>query len=285
MATETLPPTSHDQNIATSGDLSDLVLDYADLSGLPPTDWLTRLKLNRLRRDVRSLSEGTRIAKRLTDIVVSSIMLVCLAPVMLLVAIAVRLTSPGPMIFWQLRVGLNFRKPRPDRRKRNSLCGDHVPENRRLNSRRSDTGYGRPFVLYKFRTMRTDAEKNGAQFAQKNDPRVTSIGRFLRKTRLDELPQLWNVLKGDMSLVGPRPERPEFIEKLSAEVPGYLHRLGLKPGLTGIAQVVNGYDNNIESFKRKVALDLLYLQNCCFWNDLKILFRTIRVVLTGSGAL
>ncbi|MDB5336671.1 MAG: Undecaprenyl-phosphate galactose phosphotransferase [Planctomycetaceae bacterium] len=283
MATETtLPPA---RTTVAPSDLSDLVLDYADLAGLPPTDWLTRLKLERPRRDVRSLGEGTRLAKRLTDIVISSIMLVCLLPLMVLVAIAVKLTSPGPMIFSQLRVGLNYRKPRPDRRKRNDDLPEEISDNRRQASRRSDTGYGRPFVLYKFRTMRTDAEKNGAQFAQKNDPRVTSIGRFMRKTRLDELPQLWNVLKGDMSLVGPRPERPEFIEKLSAEVPGYLHRLGLKPGLTGIAQVVNGYDNNIESFKRKVALDLLYLQNCCFWNDLKILFRTIRVVLTGSGAL
>ena len=283
MATETTPAST--QNSAAPSDLSDLVLDYADLAGLPPTDWLTRLKLQRPRRDVRSLSEATRLAKRLTDIVISTIMLICLLPVMLLVAIAVKLTSTGPIIFSQMRVGLNYRKPRPDRRKRNHEIPDEISENRRQAPRRSDTGYGRPFVLYKFRTMRTDAEKNGPQFAQKNDPRVTSIGRFMRKTRLDELPQLWNVLKGDMSLVGPRPERPEFIEKLSAEVPGYLHRLGLKPGLTGIAQVVNGYDNNIESFKRKVALDLLYLQNCCFWNDLKILFRTIRVVLTGSGAL
>jgi lipopolysaccharide/colanic/teichoic acid biosynthesis glycosyltransferase len=133
--------------------------------------------------------------------------------------------------------------------------------------------------------MKTDAEKHGAQFATKGDPRVTSIGRFLRKTRLDELPQLWNVLKGEMTLVGPRPERPEFMQELSDEIPNYLDRLGLKPGLTGPAQVINGYDNNIESFRRKVALDLLYLQNCCLWNDIKILIRTVRVVLTGSGAL
>jgi lipopolysaccharide/colanic/teichoic acid biosynthesis glycosyltransferase len=282
MATETLPAAT---NAAVHGDLSDLVLDYADLAGLPPTDWLTRLKLQRPRRDVRCLSESARLTKRLTDIVISSIMLVCLAPVMLLVAIAVKLTSRGPIIFSQTRVGLNFRKKRPDRRKLDQDAGLDLEADRRKGPRRGDSGYGKPFVLYKFRTMRTDAEKNGAQFAQKNDPRVTSIGRFMRKTRLDELPQLWNVLKGDMSLVGPRPERPEFIEKLSDQVPGYLHRLGLKPGLTGIAQVVNGYDNNIESFKRKVALDLLYLQNCCFWNDFKILFRTIKVVLTGSGAL
>ena len=161
-----------------------------------------------------------------------------------------------------------------------------VAERRDPNrDRRRDGGYGKPFTLYKFRTMKIDAEKHGAQFAVKGDPRVTSIGRFLRKTRLDELPQLWNVLRGEMSLVGPRPERPEFIDTLSAEIPNYINRLGLKPGLTGLAQVINGYDNNIESFKRKVNLDLLYLQNCCFRNDLKILFRTIRVVLTGSGAL
>src|SRR5689334_16831877 len=129
MASEILPTPIPTQDTASSPtDLSDLVLNYADLSGLPPTDWLTRLKLTRPRRDVRCLSEGTRIAKRVTDIVVSSIMLVCLAPVMLLTAIAVWLTSPGPIIFSQIRVGLNFRRPRPDRRKRNTLCGPDVPE-------------------------------------------------------------------------------------------------------------------------------------------------------------
>jgi lipopolysaccharide/colanic/teichoic acid biosynthesis glycosyltransferase len=153
------------------------------------------------------------------------------------------------------------------------------------NDRRQSTAYGKPFLLYKFRTMHVDAEKHGAQFATRGDPRVTSIGRFLRKSRLDELPQLWNVLKGEMSLVGPRPERPEFIKQLSDEIPGYLLRLGIKPGLTGLAQIINGYDNDLAGFRRKVALDLLYLQNCCLKNDLKILFRTIGVVLTGKGAL
>jgi lipopolysaccharide/colanic/teichoic acid biosynthesis glycosyltransferase len=133
--------------------------------------------------------------------------------------------------------------------------------------------------------MRTDAEKDGAKFAVKGDPRVTRIGKFLRKSRLDELPQLWNVLRGEMSLVGPRPERPEFIEQLSEQIPNYLIRLGIKPGLTGLAQIVNGYDNELEGFKRKVKLDLLYLQNCSIKNDLKILFRTVGVVLTGKGAL
>lgn len=155
---------------------------------------------------------------------------------------------------------------------------------RRKADRRIKKNFGRPFVLYKFRSMRVDAERNGAQLAEKDDPRVTRIGRFMRLTRIDELPQLINVLKGDMSLVGPRPERPFFIEQLSDQIPNYLHRLGLKPGVTGVAQVLNGYDNDLESFRRKVAYDLLYLQNCCLWNDLKILVRTITVVLTGHGA-
>ena len=225
--------------------------------------------------------------KRINDVVVSATMLILLSPVLLLVAIAVRLTSRGPVIFSQERVGLNLRQKKRDRRQRHEEVElpDGVERRGTGINRRRDGGYGKPFTLYKFRTMKLDAEKNGAQFAVNGDPRVTCIGRFLRKTRLDELPQLWNVLRGEMSLVGPRPERPEFIEKLSAEVPNYINRLGLKPGLTGLAQVINGYDNNIESFKRKVNLDLLYLQNCCYLNDLKILFRTIRVVLTGSGAL
>ena len=133
--------------------------------------------------------------------------------------------------------------------------------------------------------MRNDAEQNGAQFAQEGDPRITPIGRLLRRTRIDELPQLWNILKGDMSLIGPRPERPEFMMKLQDQIPNFIDRLGLKPGLTGIAQVVNGYDNELEGFRRKVSYDLLYLQNCCIRNDIKILLRTIRVVITGKGAL
>jgi lipopolysaccharide/colanic/teichoic acid biosynthesis glycosyltransferase len=133
--------------------------------------------------------------------------------------------------------------------------------------------------------MRNDAEQNGAQFALEGDPRITPIGRLLRRTRIDELPQLWNILRGDMSLIGPRPERPEFMKKLQDQIPNFIDRLGLKPGLTGIAQVVNGYDNELEGFRRKVSYDLLYLQNCCVWNDIKILFRTIRVVITGEGAL
>lgn len=271
----------------TSG-LADLVDQYAVAQNLPPADWITCLKLERPRTDVRCLGERTRLMKRIMDIVVSTTLLVLLAPVMAVVAVVVKATSPGPVIFRQVRTGLNLRRDRDDRRSSSHRSGA-PPEGseRRLpgNDRRQHPAFGKPFVLYKFRTMRTDAEKNGARLAVKGDPRVTPVGRFLRKTRLDELPQLWNVLRGEMSLVGPRPERPEFIEQLSDEIPDYLERLGLKPGLTGLAQVLNGYDNNIESFRRKVALDLLYLQNCCLWNDLKILIRTVGVVFTGKGAL
>lgn len=268
-----------------AGKLVDLVDQYATAEFLPSATWITRLSLTRPRRDVRCLSPATRFWKRVLDVVVSAAMLVILAPVLLLVALAVRVTSPGPVIFRQVRVGLNLRgEPGPDRRRQQqqSLEGE---ERRRGADRRKQSNFGRPFVLYKFRTMRVDAEKNGAQFARRGDPRVTPIGRFLRKTRLDELPQLINVLRGEMSLVGPRPERPEFIQQLTREIPDYLQRLGLQPGLTGPAQVINGYDNDIDGFRRKVALDLLYLQNCCLWNDLKILFRTVGVVLTGKGAL
>ena len=280
MSTTVLEPVS-----STSRDeFADLFDNYVAEDNLPSTEWLTRLRLERPRRNTRCLGETTRFRKRINDIVVSAAMLLLLAPVMLLVAIAVRVTSRGPVIFSQTRVGLNLRQKQRDRRQREAEVADDDRRGTGIDRRR-DSGYGKPFTLYKFRTMKIDAEKNGAQFATKGDPRVTCIGRFLRKTRLDELPQLWNVLRGEMSLVGPRPERPEFIDKLSAEIPNYINRLGLKPGLTGLAQVINGYDNNIESFKRKVNLDLLYLQNCCLLNDLKIMFRTIRVVLTGSGAL
>jgi lipopolysaccharide/colanic/teichoic acid biosynthesis glycosyltransferase len=220
------------------------------------------------------------------DVTVAGALLILLAPVMLAVALLVKLTSRGPAIYSQTRVGLNARSAKRDRRTSDAPLPAGQTERRQPGrDRRSAPSYGKHFTIYKFRTMRTDAEAQGARFATRGDPRITPIGRFLRKTRLDELPQLWNVLCGEMSIVGPRPERPEFISQLSQEIPGYLDRLGLQPGLTGVAQILNGYDNEIESFRRKVAYDLHYLQNCSLWNDLKILVRTVGVVLTGSGAL
>lgn len=270
---------------ATAQPLQDAV-NFANGESIPAVWWLTRLNLDQQRSNVHSLPVSTRFCKRVLDIVVALVLLVVLAPVMLLVALLVKMTSRGPVIFQQTRVGLNLRSPAEDRRKRNQALAEGQNERRVPGSdRRVEFHYGRHFTLYKFRTMRIDAEKNGAQFAVKGDQRITPVGWFLRKTRLDELPQLWNVLKGEMSLVGPRPERPEFIKGLSDEIPSYVDRLGLKPGLTGVAQIINGYDNELESFRRKVALDLHYLQNCSAVNDFKILIRTVWVVLTGSGAL
>ncbi len=270
--------------------LADLVETYAIDTELPSPWWLTSLQLEAPRQNIHSLSFSMKFVKRAIDIIVSAIMLVILAPLFVLLMVLVRITSPGKAVFKQVRVGLNLREELGNNGRRKTPRDKSFPPNgieRRdyLNERRNHQNYGKPFTLYKFRTMSVDAEKNGAQFAQKQDPRITPLGRFMRKTRLDELPQLWNVLIGEMSLVGPRPERPEFIKELSDEIPDYLQRLGLKPGLTGVAQIVNGYDNNIESFRRKVAYDLLYLQNCSVWNDLKILVRTIGVIFSGSGAM
>ncbi len=267
-----------------SPNLSDM-LGYAE--ELPSTDWLTQLNLTSPRQNLGCLPLSTRIVKRTVDIVGASLLLTVCSPIMLLTAVLVKLTSPGPMIYSQTRVGMNLRsKGGHDRRRHQHAAADVAADRRGASGdRRAGHSFGRPFTIYKFRTMRNDAENAGARFAESDDPRATPIGRFLRRTRIDELPQLWNILRGDMSLVGPRPERPEFMEQLSDEIPNYVDRLGLKPGLTGVAQVVNGYDNEIEGFRRKVGYDLLYLQNCCLANDLKILARTVRVVITGEGAL
>lgn len=270
--------------ISQNQSLTDIIRAYKPL---PKTEWLTRLQLEEPRERLSCLPLSTRFFKRVVDIVGALTLLILCAPVMLVAAFLVLVTSPGGIIYRQTRVGLNLRdKASRDRRQTFGSAPDGSEDRRgKGTDRRATQNYGRPFTIYKFRTMRSDAEKGGAQFAQESDPRVTIVGRFLRRTRIDELPQLWNILKGDMSLVGPRPERTEFMEDFSVQIPNFVNRLGLKPGLTGIAQVVNGYDNDIEGFRRKVSYDLLYLQNCCLMNDIKILFRTVRVVITGEGAL
>ena len=277
----TLAPRSLDPR-----ELGQIVRDYR-FPETPHVEWLTRLNLTEPRENLTCLPLSIRISKRLFDIVSASGMLVVLSPLLLLTWAAVRITSPGPAIYSQTRVGLNRRskKAKSDRRQSEADVTDGMEDRRGTGiDRRELQNYGNPFTIYKFRTMRTDAEISGAQFAQDNDPRITPIGWLLRRTRIDELPQLWNILRGDMSLVGPRPERPEFMKQLSDEIPGYLDRLGLKPGLSGMAQILNGYDNEVEGFRRKVGYDLLYLQNCCVLNDFKILLRTVRVVITGDGA-
>jgi len=193
-----------------------------------------------------------KYGKRLLDIIVSALMLICVCPVMLLVAIASLIESRccDPIFFKQIRVGQN----------------------------------GKPFNVYKFRSMRTDAEADGvARWATKNDARVTALGRLMRKTRLDELPQLANVLRGDMSMVGPRPERPEFVSQLSKEIPYYHERHRMKPGVTGWAQLKYPYGATTEDARRKLEYDLYYVKNASLFLDLNVIIQTVEVVLFGKG--
>ncbi|MCU0623752.1 MAG: sugar transferase [Gemmatimonadaceae bacterium] len=203
-------------------------------------------------------------AIRALNVSVAALAIVLMAPVMLLTALAVRLTSRGPILYTQPRIGL-------DRRWRQ--------EHRATSRRGTDLG-GRVFRIYKFRTMRVDAEQqSGAVWAQKRDARVTPIGEFLRKSRLDELPQLINVLKGDMNIVGPRPERPSIFLRLSDEIHGYPVRQRARPGITGWAQINQAYDTCVDDVRRKVAYDLEYLQRQSLWEDLKIMVMTIPVMI------
>lgn len=190
------------------------------------------------------------ILKRLVDIVSAAVGLIVCSPLLALIAFLVKLDSKGPVIYAQERVGR----------------------------------FGESFMIYKFRTMRMDAEARGPVWAGgEEDPRLTRVGRVLRRTHLDELPQLVNVLRGDMSLVGPRPERPHFVETLNQAVPGYDERLFIKPGITGLAQVHYRYDQSIADVRRKLRFDLLYVKRMCLALDLRILAWTILVVITGRG--
>lgn len=197
------------------------------------------------------LTPAKRVVKRCLDASLAFIGLVLSAPLLVIVGLAVNLDSPGPVLFRQTRTGRG----------------------------------GRPFSIIKFRTMREDAENaTGAVWASRKDPRITRIGRFLRKTRLDELPQLINVLRGDMSLVGPRPERPEFIKDLEKHIPFYSVRHCVKPGVTGWAQVSYPYGSSVEDALEKLRYDLFYIKNQSVRLELEILLKTILVVFTGHGA-
>lgn len=187
--------------------------------------------------------------KRLLDILVSLCGLVILAPVMIMVGALVKLDSRGPMIYSQVRTGVN----------------------------------GRTFRLHKFRTMVQDAEREGAKWANPNDPRITRVGRFLRVARLDEIPQLWNVLLGEMSFIGPRPERPSFNEMLEKEIPYWDLRHMVKPGLTGWAQVLYSYGSSVLDSRRKLEYDLYYIKNYSLFLDLSIILKTLRVVFNLRG--
>jgi lipopolysaccharide/colanic/teichoic acid biosynthesis glycosyltransferase len=195
--------------------------------------------------------------------------LLVMAPFCLIIAFLIKLSSPGPVFYSQTRVGLDRRAMRGDR----------------SNSRREEDLGGRVFTIWKFRSMRVDAEVPGqAVWASKDDPRVTAIGAFIRKTRLDELPQLWNVVRGEMNVVGPRPERPSIFLSLRNQVESYHMRQRVKPGITGWAQINQAYDSTVEDVKNKVALDLVYIANRSIWLDLKIMACTLPVMIGRRGA-
>ncbi len=185
--------------------------------------------------------------RRVIDFIISLLSLVIVIPIILITSIFIMLESPGNPFYVQSRMGL----------------------------------MGKEFNLIKLRSMRTDAEKNGAQWADKNDSRITKVGCFIRKTRIDELPQIFNVLKGDMSIIGPRPERQIFVEEFVKYIPNFPKRLEVKPGLTGWAQVNGGYEITPEE---KLRLDLFYIENRRFLLDVKIVLRTIQIIFTGEGA-
>jgi lipopolysaccharide/colanic/teichoic acid biosynthesis glycosyltransferase len=230
---------------------------------------------------VRNLTKSIGLSnslKRIIDTAGSIVGLLIGLPIWLMVSILIKLDSEGPVFYTQLRVGRNRRKS--DRRRIN-LDGE---ERRGSSDRRNSYGFGKPFKIIKFRTMYIDAEKQtGPVWACKGDPRVTRIGRILRMTRIDEIPQLLNVLIGDMSLVGPRPERPFFVEKLDGRVNGYLKRFDVKPGVTGLAQVEHKYDESIKDVDDKVRYDLKYISNLSLIQDLRILVKTVVVVMTARG--
>ncbi len=204
-----------------------------------------------LERRAASAKAGLRrIGKRAFDLLAALSLLVFLSPLLIATAIAIRLDSPGPVLYRQRRVGLN----------------------------------GQAFDIYKFRSMRNDAEKNGACWAEVNDQRVTRVGRLIRRTRIDEIPQAINIMKGDMSFVGPRPERPEFVSLLESAIPNYHERHLVKPGITGWAQVKYVYTASVEGARNKLGYDLFYVKHMSPLLDILIVLMTVRVALFGVGS-
>lgn len=218
------------------------------------------------------------IVKRSIDIFGALVGLVLSAPFFVILPVLIKLDSPGPVFYRQARIGYNRRKSGRRMTGRSEL-GRVKRDRRRVDQK------GCLFSVIKFRTMVADAEKKcGPVWATANDPRITRLGNLMRKSRLDEIPQFVNILLGQMSLVGPRPERPMFVKELATQVENYEKRLSVKPGLTGLAQIENGYDSSVASVVRKVHYDLEYIRDLGFWQDVKILSRTVLVVITGKGA-
>jgi lipopolysaccharide/colanic/teichoic acid biosynthesis glycosyltransferase len=208
-------------------------------------------------------------ACRALNVLAAAVLLVLVLPLMLVVAVLVKLSSPGPVLYTQTRVGL-------DRRAYRTGSGGSV-------RRRVDYG-GRLFTIYKFRTMRADPDPELQVWASPDDARVTRVGRVLRRYRLDELPQLWNVLKGDMNVVGPRPEQPRIVLSLREQIVEYPRRQRVRPGITGLAQVSQPYDTSLDDVRSKLRYDLEYIDRMSPLQDLAILLRTVPVVLLRKGA-
>ena len=202
--------------------------------------------------------------------VVALVGIVVTLPLMLAIALTIRLTSRGPVLFTQPRVGVDRRRGTPPK---------HI-----LDLRKEDMG-GRVFTIYKFRTMRVQEGPATQVWAARGDPRITAVGRLLRKTRLDELPQLFNVLGGDMNIVGPRPEQPRIFWELRERIDGYQERQRVLPGITGWAQVNQSYDQDLDDVRRKVALDLQYIEERSVLRDFLIMLKTVPVMLFRKGAL
>ena len=199
--------------------------------------------------DFEVMPDWQKNLKRVFDIVFSCFVLILTSPMLLLIALGIKLSSKGPILFKQERIGLK----------------------------------GKPFQIIKFRSMRTDAELAGPQLSKENDPRITKIGLFLRKTRLDEFPQFWNVLKGEMSIVGPRPERAYFIEKIMEKAPYYKRLQKVKPGITSWGQVKYGYAENVDQMIERLYYDILYIENNSLALDFKIMAYTILIMVQGRG--
>ena len=263
---------------------------------------------------VRELLTSEQL-NRAVNLSIALLSLLVLAPLILLIAVAVKLTSRGPIVYRQTRVGVDRRRsggdrrgagerrsararlgevraasdastgdvPRTERRESNPR-GDRRANGRRGGDRRAVDVGGRAFTMYKFRTMTVNAETNGAVWATKNDARVTPIGGMLRGTRLDELPQLVNVLKGDMNIVGPRPERPSIFMQLRKEIDSYHLRQRAKPGITGWAQINQNYDTSIDDVRRKVEYDLAYIERRSVVEDMRIMARTLPVMFFRKGS-
>jgi exopolysaccharide biosynthesis polyprenyl glycosylphosphotransferase len=221
---------------------------YEVVSGLAKTEQIAGLPLIHINPEI--MSQQQKFAKRLIDVITAFIILTVFSPLWILLSLAIKVNSRGPILYRQERVGLN----------------------------------GKRFVAYKFRSMVKDAESDtGPVWADKDDPRITKIGRFMRRFRLDEIPQFINVIRGQMSVVGPRPERPYFVQQLSEEFPFYYRRHKVRPGISGWAQIKHPYDTDLEDVREKLKYDFFYIENAGLSLDLKIMVSTVAVMLSGKG--